>query len=314
VTLSLEVDRTAWNRHVEGVAGRVTGLVPVVKGNGYGLGRRWLADRASHLAGTIAVGTVHELADVPQGVTPVVLTPTLDATVVARPDAILTVGSLAHLAALGGSRQRMVVKVRSSMNRYGTAVADVASLIDECERAGHTVEGVSIHPPLAGSSAEHADEIATLLRDIDARHTAWVSHVSIDDYESLRAADAKRQWRLRLGTSLWHGDKSMFNLRADVLDARPIDAGAVVGYHASTVPASGTLLVIGCGSAHGVAPLPDGRSPFHFGRQRLVLLEAPHMHTTLVLAPHGQPTPQVGQFVDVQRPLISSQPDHVDWR
>ena len=115
MTLSLEVDRTAWNRHVDGVAGRVAGLVPVVKGNGYGLGRRWLADRASRLADTVAVGTVHELADVPQGVTPVVLTPALDLTTVARPDAILTVGSPAHVAALGRTARRVVVKVRSSM-------------------------------------------------------------------------------------------------------------------------------------------------------------------------------------------------------
>jgi alanine racemase len=257
---------------------------------------------------------VHELADVPQGVTPVVLTPALDLTTVARPDAILTVGSPAHVAALGRTARRVVVKVRSSMNRYGMPVADVASLIDECERAGHAVEGVSMHPPLAGTSADHANEIAALLRHIETRHTAWVSHVSVDDYAALRSAGPDRQWRLRLGTSLWHGDKSMFHLRTDVLDARPVDAGAVVGYHASTVPSAGTLLMVGCGSAHGVAPLPDGRSPFHFGRQRLVLVEAPHMHTTLVLAPHGQPTPQVGEFVDVQRPLITTQPDLVDWR
>ncbi|MBU3717639.1 MAG: alanine racemase [Actinobacteria bacterium] len=314
MTLSLEVDRTAWNRHVDGVAGRVSGLVPVVKGNGYGLGRRWLADRASRLADVLAVGTVHELADVPQGVTAVVLTPALDVTSVARADAILTVGSMAHLAALGRTPRQVLVKIRSSMNRYGMPVAEAATLIDECERAGHAVEGVSIHPPLAGSSADHANEIASLLRHIDARYTAWVSHVSVDDYDALRAAEPTRQWRLRLGTSLWHGDKSMFHLRADVLDARPVDAGAVVGYHASTVSTAGTLLMVGCGSTHGVAPLPDGRSPFHFGRQRLVLVEAPHMHTTLVLAPHGQPSPQVGEFVDVQRPLITTQPDHVDWR
>ena len=296
------------------VAGQVSGLVPVVKGNGYGLGRRWLADRASRLADTVAVGTVHELDDVPAGVTPVVLTPALDVTSVARADAIVSVGSAAHLAALGRSPRRVVVKIRSSMNRYGVTTTDVAALVADCERAGHRVEGVSIHPPTAGTSADHAREISSLLAGVDSHLTAWVSHVSVTDYDALRVTHPQRSWKLRLGTSLWHGDKSMFHLCADVLDARPVRAGDVIGYHATPVPVDGTLLVVGCGSAHGVAPLPDGRSPFHFGRQRLVLVESPHMHSSLVVAPAGQPTPMVGEFVDVQRPLITTFPDHVDWR
>ena len=84
VTLRLTVD-------TDDVAGprrprrRATpGLVPVVKGNGYGFGRRPLAAIAAELADTIAVGTVHELDDVPAGSTPVVLTPTLAARRTAR--------------------------------------------------------------------------------------------------------------------------------------------------------------------------------------------------------------------------------------
>jgi len=72
-------------------------------------------------------------------------------------------------------------------------------------------------------------------------------------------------------------------------------------------------VMIGCGSAHGVAPLADGRSPFHFGRQRMTLLEAPHMHTSMCVVPTGGPTPRVGEWVDVQRPLITTQPDRIDW-
>ena len=39
--------------------------------------------------------------------------------------------------------------------------------------------------------------------------------------------------------------------------------------------------MVGAGTAHGVQPLDDGRSPFHFARQRLALLEPPHMHTSM---------------------------------
>jgi hypothetical protein len=71
--------------------------------------------------------------------------------------------------------------------------------------------------------------------------------------------------------------------------------------------------MVGAGSAHGVAPLADGRSPFHFARTRLELVEAPHMHTSMVLVPDGDPCPRVGDRVDVQRPLISTLVDELEW-
>ena len=72
--------------------------------------------------------------------------------------------------------------------------------------------------------------------------------------------------------------------------------------------------MVGAGTAHGVHPLDDGRSPFHFARRRLALLEPPHMHTSMVFVPAGEPTPGRGDVVDVQRPLISTVVDEVVWR
>src|SRR5205814_422309 len=78
--LRLSVQRTSWLRGVEAAAAARPGLVPVVKGNGYGFGRPTLMPIAARLApsGTIAVGTVYEAADVPGGVTALVLTPHVD--------------------------------------------------------------------------------------------------------------------------------------------------------------------------------------------------------------------------------------------
>jgi len=37
------------------------------------------------------------------------------------------------------------------------------------------------------------------------------------------------------------------------------------------------------------------------------------MHTSLCFVPHGAPTPAIGDDVDVQRPLISTLVDRINW-
>ena len=67
MTIRLTVRTTMWRSHVARVAASVDGLVPVVKGNGYGFGRAMLASIAAEMSDTIAVGTVHELDGLPTG-------------------------------------------------------------------------------------------------------------------------------------------------------------------------------------------------------------------------------------------------------
>ena len=42
MALRLTVQRAAWESHIDAIAAGVDGLVPVVKGNGYGFGRQTL--------------------------------------------------------------------------------------------------------------------------------------------------------------------------------------------------------------------------------------------------------------------------------
>jgi hypothetical protein len=139
----------------------------------------------------------------------------------------------------------------------------------------------------------------------------WVSHLGRDAYAPLPGT---HRYRLRLGTALWHGDKSALSLTADVVDIRRVESGSAAGYRLVDVPGAGWLVMIGAGSAHGVAPLADGRSPFHHRRRRLALVEPPHMHTSMAFVPEGDPVPEVGDLVDVQRPLITTNADVVEWR
>ncbi len=219
---------------------------------------------------------------------------------------MLTVGQRAHLECLDGWDGRVLVKLESSMHRYGGGI----ELVDVARERGLDVIGVSIHLPLAGSPAEHADEIRTTIAEVDADLPVWLSHLDPATYDSLPATHT---YRLRLGTSLWHGDKSTLQLHADVLDVRAIRAGEHAGYHQGPVGDDGHLVMIGAGTASGVTALPDGRSPFHFERRRLRLHEAPHMHTSMAFVPAGDPVPDIGERVDVQRPLTMTTVDTVDW-
>jgi alanine racemase len=312
MTLRLTVDADAWNAHVERTARSLPGLIPVVKGNGYGFGRAPLAAIAAELSTTIAVGTVHELDHVPAGTTAVVLTPTRRAP--AEPSPILTVGSLDHVAALAGWPGRVIVKLASSMRRFGATRDELGALTSAVRTAGLDITGFGIHPPVAGGDDEHLADISAWLDALDPADEVWVSHLSPPAYRDLRGAWPEHRFRIRVGTALWHGDKAALHLGADVLDVRPVRAGEPAGYHQRTVPYDATIIVIAAGSAHGVQPLDDGRSPFHFARRRLALLEPPHMHTSMALVPDGEPTPRPGDIVDVQRPLISTLVDEVRWR
>jgi alanine racemase len=303
MTIRLTVDRARWWAHVGDLADRTAGLVPVVKGNGYGFGRAGLATIAARLSPIIAVGTVHELDGLPDGCTPVVLTPTLRAP--ASTDPVLTVGHAAHVDALRGWGGRVIVKLESAMHRYGGDTG----LVVRAQEAGLRTVGVAVHPPLAGTDMEHLDQILGWLPHIDPSLDVWISHLSQFRYDVL--PDSHR-YKIRLGTSLWHGDREALKLDADVLDVKPIRSGQLAGYRQVAAPGDGTLVMVGAGTAGGVTP-NDGLSPFHFDRQRLALLEPPHMHTSMVFVPDGQACPSIGEWVDLQRPLTMTAVDELRW-
>jgi alanine racemase len=312
VTLRLTVETADWRAQVSRVGRAFPGLVPVVKGNGYGFGRGPLGAIAAELAATIAVGTIHELDLVPAGVTPVVLTPALRP----PPDlaAVLTVGSPRHAHALAGWRGRVLVKLASSVRRFGASRESLGTVTTAAREAGLDVVGFSVHPPVAGSDDEHLDDVNAWVELLDVDDEVWVSHLSTGAYRDLRDAWPERRFRIRVGTALWHGDKATLHLGADVLETRPVRSGERAGYRQQRVPCDGTIVVVGAGTAHGVHRLDDGRSPFHFARRRLALLESPHMHASMVHVPAGEIAPEVGDVVDVQWPLIDTLVDEVRWR
>lgn len=322
MTLRLTVSRATWRSQIAEIAASTPGLVPVVKGNGYGLGQDLLMSIAVELSDTVAVGSIHEVASVPTGTDVMVLTP-----VAAPPDrdnVILTVGTYAHVDALAGWSGRVLVKLATSMRRYGATPDELAALLHHVASAGLTLAGFSVHPPTETTEEARVDEILRwterireLTPDDDAAPVVTVSHLAPATFRTLQSQHQHVEWRLRSGTALWHGDKRSLHLGADVLDVRTVRASDRVGYRQIPVAHDGTVAMIGAGDINGVVPLLAGggtpRSPFHFRRRRLDLLEI-HMHTSMVLIPEDLEPPRFGDTVDVQRPLIGTFIDELVWR
>jgi alanine racemase len=170
-----------------------------------------------------------------------------------------------------------------------------------------------LHLPLHQSDEEIIAQLKTWIPLIPTCVTLSLSHVSSTQLVVIRETFPTTECEVRLGTALWHGDKSFFSLHTEVLAVHPIEKDNTAGYHSTAAPADGHIVVVAAGTAHGVSPLENGLSPFHFQQQRLTLLESPYMHSAMCFVPLGQPCPKIGDAIDVQRPLHSIAPDITLW-
>ncbi len=271
MSLTLTVDGDTWRRHLRAVADATPGLVPVLKGNGYGFTVGRLARKSAWLGvDTVGVGTYSELPEV-AGRFPgdlLVLTPwrpfgaALEVPDAVRPRVIHTVSRLADLSDLldRDPDARFVLELVTSMLRHGLAPRELraaARLLDSSPgRRG--LRGIALHLPLASGS--HLVEVNRLVDEVvgaglaggTTPTTLWVSHLTGDELAQLRSSHADFTIRPRIGTDLWLGDRSALRVSASVLDVHPVKRGDVFGYRGRTAPKSGHILVVSGGTAHGI--------------------------------------------------------------
>jgi alanine racemase len=339
VTFSLYVDEDRWRRHLREVVSATPDIVPVVKGNGYGLGNARLAAEAALLGvDTVAVGTTDELPEVaaafPGDV--LVLTPSYPA---ADPDdtgrVLQTVAHLETLRAGGGAR--VVVEAVTSMHRHGLGSDDVTGLA--AALAGVRLEGLAFHLPMDRHGGYRpADEVASWLRRLsDAgvpTDVAWVSHLTARELDGLRRDFPATTFRPRIGTALWLGDRGALQARGTVLDVHRLARGTHYGYRRRRTTRDSHLVVVSGGTAHGVAleaPRtvrgPVGRSkalatgtlaaanlslsPFRWAGKQRWFAEPPHMHVSLLLLPASVTPPAIGDELDCDVRLTTLHPDRV---
>jgi alanine racemase len=331
MSLSLYVDGDRWRSHLRGVVETHPGLVPVIKGNGYGLGNARLARKSAWLGvDSVAVGTYDEVEDVRTRFdgSILVLTPwrPFEQRVVYDDRIVHTVGRLEDLEALAGrdDRPRVVLERMTSMRRHGFSARGLREASGLLTR-GVRVEGAALHMPMAHGS--HLPEVERLMTDVVAAglpsRRVFVSHLTDAEMTSLATSYPDYEIRPRIGTRLWLGDRGALTVRAAVLDAHPVDRGDVFGYRGRSAPKPGTILVVSGGTAHGIgleaphaadslrqraASLAKGgleaagfvQSPFTIGGKRRLFAEPPHMQASMLFLPHGAPVPEVGEEIGVR--------------
>ncbi|WP_328989817.1 alanine racemase [Kribbella sp. NBC_01245] len=316
--LTLHIDQARWREHLRSTWNE--SIVPVAKGNGYGVGNaRLLAEAAALGAKTVAVGTYEEVPSDPQAEV-VVLTPWRPfVRTQVGPNVIHTVSRLADLVSIP-ARSRVVVEVQTSMRRHGIGARELrhSMLMSSLDRV--RFEGWSLHFPMgAGGYAANIREAAELGRQANAvrKGPLWVSHVP-----ATKLGDIGENVRLRMGTGLWLGDRGALTVRATVLDVHSVRRGERVGYRQRRVAGDGHILVVSGGTAHGVgmeAPtaaatvrqrtiaLAKGGldaagmalSPFTIDGKQRWFAEPPHMQASMLYLPSSVTPPHIGDEVGV---------------
>ncbi|WP_405012333.1 alanine racemase [Kitasatospora sp. NBC_01539] len=320
MTLSLYVDTARWRAHQQAVLADFPGLVPVAKGNGYGLGVTRLAEEAARLGtGVLAVGTAREAAAVDFPGDVLVLTPCRAGEDVPGLPA-RTVRTVAHADVLRAlpAGTRVVVECMTSMRRHGIARTDLPKLPAD----GPVVEGFALHLPLdRPDGSDPVEEVADWVRAVSAAGpppaTVYLSHLAAPDVTRLGALFPDTVFRSRIGTRLWLGDVQALHAAASVLDVTTVAKGDRYGYRQHKAPSDGHLLVVTGGTAHGVgleAPkylhgmLPRAKglaraglatvnrtlSPYVWDGRQLWFAEPPHMQVSILFLPGDVKPPVIG--------------------
>ena len=333
MSLTLYVDGDRWRAHMLAVRDAHPGIVPVVKGNGYGLGLSRLAECATWLGvDTLAVGTYDEVDAAAEHFdgSIMVLTPwrPFERRPVYGDHVIHTVGRLSDLRDLTSrnDRPRVVLERMTSMRRHGFSARELrAAALATNAGDAVAIEGVAIHLPISNGS--HLTEVERLMTDVVAAglptNRVYVSHLTDAELTTLAGSYPDFEIRPRIGTQLWLGDRGALRVRATVLDVHPVERGDVFGYRSRTAPKSGHILVVAGGTAHGIgleaptggATLKDRaarvakggldaagfvRSPFTVGGKQRLFAEPPHMQASMLFLPSGAPVPEVGDEIDVR--------------
>ena len=312
--LSLHVDGQKWRSHLSQLMSTKPGLVPVIKGNGYGFGLELLAAESTRLGvETVAVGLASEVAKVRTAFAGeiVILSPD-QVTELKDPKIIQTISSLEVLRSIDAS-SNVIVEILTPLNRHGIDASEINSALAIIKERSLNLRGFTLHLPIAKIDSKWISSTLNLLPD---GSTVWISH--LHNADQIKKEFTKLVFRERIGTSLWLGADSALEVTATVLENRKIQGSA--GYQQRRT--RGNVIVASGGTAHGIgltAPQNDFsligrlktiaralesafgrmRSPYRHNGKTLDFLESPHMQCSLLIG-SGSSQPKPGDELKVR--------------
>ena len=218
MSFTLRLNTGAWSRHLDAVNAATSSharMIPVVKGNGYGLGQVRLATEATRMrSGCIAVGTVFELEGILDAFAGdvVVLEPFEPrdpsaarawAQVRERSDAQRVIRTISRPSALeavrgGDGMNRVLIEARGSMQRFGMDERELLSALagtsvrSAINDGRLVVEGLTLHLPMAQPADEESGRggvpMSPRAREVCRWAGLWLAEISGWSAQSASAA------------------------------------------------------------------------------------------------------------------------------
>ena len=327
--LSLNVDGHKWRSHLDQIMSAKPGLVPVIKGNGYGFGLELLAAESTRLGvETVAVGLASEVAKVRTTFAGeiVILSPDHVSSGLKDAKIIQTISSIDLLQSIDANI-KVIVELLTPLNRHGIELSEIDRALTIIKDRNLNLRGFTLHLPIAKIDSKWVSSTLNLL---PAGSHIWISHLHGAD--RVKKEFANLTFHERIGTSLWLGADSALEATATVLENRKIQSTA--GYQQKHI--RGNVIVASGGTAHGIgltAPQNDYsligrvkivaraleaafgrmRSPYRHNGKTLNFLESPHMQCSLLIC-SGSNQPKPGDELKVRVRYTTTTFDQINFR
>lgn len=327
--LSLHVDGKKWRSHLSSMLAHHPGLVPVIKGNGYGFGLAFLANEASRMGvETVAVGLASEVMSVRSAFKGEIVVLSSDGLEDSELDerTIVTISDLKDLKSISNV-QEIIVEVCTPLQRHGISIDEIATAQEIFKFRDLTCRGYMLHLPIADFDAAW---VRRALTAIPSGSTVWVSH--IPHLSQFKMDFPTLTFRERIGTHLWLGNESALSATATVLENRKLTGTA--GYRQRKI--NSHLIVASGGTSHGIGlSAPNGdrslvgrtkgfaralesllgrdRSPYRWNGSVLDFFEPPHMQCSMLIS-KGTDQPKVGDELTLRVRFTTTNFDQVTIR
>ncbi len=328
MTLFLEVKSDAFRDHLNKTVRDYQELVPVIKGNGYGFGLDNLAIQAKKLGlTTVCVGTVFEAIKLEKTFSEeiLVLEPfnKRDASSAAAWQNLESrfIKTISALDSGFDFNSPFVIEGLTSTNRFGIKLE---SLQKVGEFSNPNLRGLALHLPIATPKKSKIDQVLLWIEkweQLSQDKNIWLSHISVEELQQLKKIKPEFNFKMRVGTELWLGDKSFLSAKSVILAI--LDGNTSAGYTQKKLAKNKNLIVVSGGTANGIGLNSDktiksfedrlkvlalaflsaigkNRAPYLINKKATYFFEPAHMNVSLLAVSSASNEVKVGDTVELQ--------------